>query len=56
MFDEQTEALCRELGLEVCFPPAALRSAIDDKMETTRIGDRAGVPSRCRTCWRKVES
>ncbi len=45
MFDEKTEALCEELGLEVCFPPAALRSAIDDKMETTRIADRAGVES-----------
>lgn len=45
MFDEQTEQLCKEIGLEVCFPLAALRQAIDDKMETTRIGDRAGVPS-----------
>ncbi|MCB9839206.1 MAG: biotin carboxylase [Phycisphaeraceae bacterium] len=45
MFDERTEELCRELGLEVCFPPAALRSRIDDKMETTRIADRAGVES-----------
>lgn len=45
MFDEKTEALCREIGLEVCFPPAALRSRIDDKVETTRIADRAGVPS-----------
>jgi biotin carboxylase len=45
MFDERTEALCAELGLEVCFPPAALRSRIDDKMETTRIADRAGVES-----------
>lgn len=45
MFDEKTEALCAELGLEVCFPPAALRSTIDDKMETTRIADKAGVES-----------
>lgn len=45
MFDEWTEELCRELGLEVCFPPAALRNKVDDKVETTRIGDRAGVPS-----------
>ncbi|MHC5004154.1 MAG: biotin carboxylase [Planctomycetota bacterium] len=45
MFDERTEELCDEIGLEVCFPPAALRQRIDDKMETTRIGDRAGVPS-----------
>lgn len=45
MFDEKTEELCRKLGLEVCFPTAALRSKIDDKVETTRIADRAGVRS-----------
>ena len=45
MFDERTEALCNELGLEVWFPPAGLRSRVDNKIETVRIGDRAGVPS-----------
>lgn len=45
MFDEKTEELCRNLGLEVCFPTAALRAQIDDKVETTRIADRAGVHS-----------
>lgn len=45
MFDEKTEELCKGLGLEVCFPTAALRTKIDDKMETTRIADRAGVKS-----------
>jgi len=45
MFDEKTEAACKKLGLEVCFPTAALRNAIDDKVETTRIADRAGVKS-----------
>jgi D-alanine-D-alanine ligase-like ATP-grasp enzyme len=44
-FDEETEALCEELGLEVCFPPAQLRREVDDKIATTRIADRAGVPS-----------
>mgnify|MGYP001267178354 CR=1 FL=1 len=43
MFDEQTEKLCEAAGLEVCFPPASLRTLIDDKMETTRIAERAGV-------------
>ncbi|MFK7884055.1 MAG: biotin carboxylase [Phycisphaerales bacterium] len=43
MFNEETERLCAEIGLEVCFPPAALRTAIDDKVETTRIADAAGV-------------
>ncbi len=44
-FDEQTEQLCREFGLEICFPPARLRQQVDNKLETTRIGDRAGVRS-----------
>lgn len=45
MFDERTEELCRALDLEVCFPTAELRNRIDDKVETTRIADRAGVKS-----------
>ncbi len=45
MFDEKTEELCKKLGLEVCFPTADLRNKIDDKVETTRIADRAGVQS-----------
>lgn len=45
MFDEKTEAICNELGLEVLFPPAGLRSRVDNKIQTVRIGDRAGVPS-----------
>ena len=45
MFDQQTEALCQELGLEVWFPPAELRQKMDNKIETVRIGNRAGVPS-----------
>ncbi|MEZ5403794.1 MAG: biotin carboxylase [Bryobacteraceae bacterium] len=44
-FDESTEALCKELGLELCFPAAKLREAVDNKVEATRIGDEAGVPS-----------
>ncbi|NNF42620.1 MAG: biotin carboxylase [Phycisphaerales bacterium] len=45
MFDAETERLCSDIGLEVAFPPASLRQQVDDKMETTRIGNRAGVPS-----------
>ena len=45
MFDEETEKLCEELGLEVAFPKSKMRTKVDDKLETTRIGDRAGVPS-----------
>lgn len=44
-FDEQTEMLCEQLGLEVCFPKASLRQEIDSKIMTTRIGDRAGIAS-----------
>jgi biotin carboxylase len=45
MFDEQTEALAQDLGLEVCFPPAKVRQYIDNKVVTTRIGNEAGVAS-----------
>lgn len=44
-FDERTEQLCKELGLELCFPSAKLREAIDDKISATRIANEAGVPS-----------
>jgi hypothetical protein len=45
MFDEETEQLAEELGLDVAFPPASLRHRMDSKIETTRLGDEAGVPS-----------
>jgi hypothetical protein len=45
MFDEKTEKLARELGMEVWFPSAALRTRCDNKMETVRIGNKAGVHS-----------
>ena len=45
MFDEDTERLAEEAGLEVAFPPAALRTRLDSKIETTRLADEAGVPS-----------
>jgi biotin carboxylase len=45
MFEPQTEALVRSLGLKVAFPPAALRQHLDNKVMTTRLGDRAGIPS-----------
>ena len=37
-FDDRTEELCRELGLELCFPPSKLRQMVDDKISATRIG------------------
>jgi hypothetical protein len=45
MFDENTEKFARELGAEVWFPKAKLRTRVDNKIETVRIGDKAGVPS-----------
>jgi biotin carboxylase len=45
MFDEETEELARELRLDVAFPSAALRHRLDSKIETTRLGNEAGVPS-----------
>ena len=45
MFDEKTEDLAKELGAQVWFPKAKLRSRVDNKIETVRIGDKAGVPS-----------
>jgi hypothetical protein len=45
MFDEETEELAADLGLHVAFPPASLRHRLDSKIETTRLGNEAGVPS-----------
>ena len=45
MFDQETEQLAKDLGLEVAFPSAALRHRLDSKIETTRLGNEAGVPS-----------
>jgi hypothetical protein len=45
MFDEETETLAQELGLDVAFPSAALRHRLDSKIVTTRLGNEAGVPS-----------
>jgi len=45
MFDEETEALAAELGLEVVHPSAALRERLDSKIVTTQLGNEAGVPS-----------
>ncbi|MCU9846493.1 biotin carboxylase [Defluviimonas sp. WL0024] len=45
MFDEETERLSKELGAEVWFPKAKLRTKCDNKIETVRIGNKAGVPS-----------
>ncbi len=43
MFDDRTEKLARKLGLEVIFPPAKLRTFMDNKVNTNRIAEKAGV-------------
>lgn len=43
MFDEKSERLAKILGLDVCFPTAKLRTHIDNKVNTNRIAEKAGV-------------
>ncbi len=45
MFDEKTEELAKRLNLEVIFPKAELRTHLDNKVITTRVAEKAGVPS-----------
>lgn len=44
-FDEQIEAMCESLGLDVILPPQRLVREIDSKIATTALGNEAGVPS-----------
>jgi hypothetical protein len=44
MFDEKTEALAQKLGLETIFPSAEMRTFMDNKVNTNRIAEKAGVP------------
>jgi len=43
MFDKETEKLARKRGLEVMFPPAKMRTFMDNKVNTNRIAEKAGV-------------
>jgi biotin carboxylase len=52
MFDEETEQLANDLGLQIALPPLALRQRIDSKIETTRLGEEAGVQSAPNTLGR----
>jgi hypothetical protein len=44
LFDEESERLAGELGLEICLPPVALRRHWDNKANTNRLAEKAGVP------------
>ncbi len=45
MFEEETEVLAAELGLEIALPPRELREHIDSKIRTTEIANEAGIAS-----------
>ncbi|HEY0978436.1 MAG TPA: biotin carboxylase [Flavobacteriales bacterium] len=44
MFDQRTEALAKKAGLEVIFPPAKVRTFMDNKINTNRVAEKAKVP------------
>lgn len=44
MFDEQTEKLAKKMGLQIMFPSAKMRTFMDNKVNTNRIAEKAGVP------------
>ncbi|MGO2609961.1 biotin carboxylase [Glutamicibacter ardleyensis] len=44
-FDEETEAICEELGYDLILPPAELRNHLDSKIVTTELGNAAGAHS-----------
>lgn len=44
-FDEETERICADLGYRLCLPSHALRTRLDSKLETTRLGNEAGAAS-----------
>ncbi|TXD65725.1 biotin carboxylase [Polaribacter glomeratus] len=44
MFDETTEMLAKKLGLQIMFPSAKMRTFMDNKVNTNRIAEKAGVP------------
>ena len=52
MFDEETEALAKELGQKIALPPARLRKKIDSKITTTKLGNAAGISSAPNTMGR----
>lgn len=55
-FDEETEAICEELGYELILPPDKLRQKLDSKIVTTELGNSVGCPSVPNVLKDKVES
>ncbi len=44
LLDEESERLAANLGLEICLPPVSLRHQWDNKANTNRLAEKAGVP------------
>lgn len=44
-FDEETEQICEELGYDLILPSHELRTYLDSKITTTRLGNEAGAAS-----------
>ncbi|MFV2032914.1 MAG: biotin carboxylase, partial [Gammaproteobacteria bacterium] len=45
MFDEKTEEICKELGVDIALPSVALRKRLDSKIELTQLANQAGIDS-----------
>ena len=52
MFDDETEEIAKELGMEIALPSNELRQRLDSKIETTRLANEAGVASAPNTMGR----
>ena len=44
-FDSESEDICKELGYDLILPPSSLRTHLDSKIVTTRLGNEAGAAS-----------
>ena len=40
MFDEKTEEICDQLGVDIALPPVALRKRLDSKIELTKLANK----------------
>jgi biotin carboxylase len=45
MFDEKTEEICDQLGVDIALPSVALRNKLDSKIELTKLANEAGIDS-----------
>ena len=45
MFDEKTESICKDLGVDIALPSSALKNRLDSKIELTKLANQAGIDS-----------